>query len=105
MRIKVLINIHFWSPRGRLSSWGECSEFPGSYDTQELIAFANCVVQGVGAGILIQQNLYAGNMKGKTRFSIPFVVLFIALAFNIGTRSGWRALGLSLPGTILVILD
>ena len=33
-----------------------------------------CIIQGVDAGILIQQNLYAGNMAGKNKFSLPFVV-------------------------------
>ena len=34
-----------------------------------------CILQGVDAGILIQQNLYAGNMAGKNKFSLPFVVV------------------------------
>ena len=34
-----------------------------------------CIAQGVDAGILIQQNLYAGNMAGKNKFSLPFVVV------------------------------
>merc|ERR1712156_722348 len=37
-------------------------------------------------GILIQQNLYAGNMEGKNKYSLPFVALFIALALNIGSH-------------------
>lgn len=75
-----------------------------SPDKWALVMLANCVIQGVDAGILIQQNLYAGNMKGKTTFSIPFVFLFLFLAINIGQHWGWRALGLSLPGAILIVL-
>jgi len=71
---------------------------------QPIVIFVNCVLQGVDAGILIQQNLYAGNIAGKTRFSIPFVILFMALAINIGSHWGWRAIALSLPGAILIIL-
>ena len=72
--------------------------------TLSLIMFVNCIVQGIDAGILIQQNLYAGNMDGKNKFSLPFVVLFMALAINIGSHWGWNALFLSLPGAILIIL-
>ena len=64
----------------------------------------NCVIQGLDAGILIQQNLYAGNMEGKNKYSLPFVFLFITLALNIGSHWGWKALGLSLPGALLIIL-
>lgn len=73
-------------------------------DTLSIIMLVNCIVQGIDAGILIQQNLYAGNMDGKNKFSLPFVVLFMALAINIGSHWGWKALFLSLPGAILIIL-
>ena len=63
-----------------------------------------CIIQGIVAGILIQQNLYAGNMAGKNKFSIPFVILFLALAIIVGTRINWYALILSLPGAILIVL-
>ena len=53
---------------------------------------------------MIQANLYAGNMEGKNKFSKPFVLLFLLLAINIGSKWGWIALALSLPGTILIIL-
>ena len=43
-------------------------------------------------------------MAGKNKYSLPFVILFLALAINIGSRWGWKALGLSLPGAILIIL-
>ena len=69
-----------------------------------VVMVVNCIVQGIDAGILIQQNLYAGNMDGKNKFSLPFVVLFMALAINIGSHWAWNALFLSLPGAILVIL-
>ena len=71
---------------------------------RELILLIICVIQGVDAGILIQQNLYAGNMAGKKKFSLPFVALFIALAITIGSRWEWHALAFSLPGAILIIL-
>jgi len=71
---------------------------------REKIIFVNCVLQGIDAGILIQQNLYAGNKAGKNKFSIPFVLLFIALAINIGSSWGWRAIALSVPGAMLIIL-
>ena len=72
--------------------------------TLSIVMLANCVIQGVDAGILIQQNLYAGNMEGKNKYSLPFVFLFITLALNIGSHWGWKALGLSLPGALLIIL-
>ena len=43
-------------------------------------------------------------MDGKNKFSLPFVVLFLALALNIGSHWGWRTLALSLPGAVLIIL-
>ena len=73
-------------------------------DTWAILMLVNCLLQGVDAGILIQQNLYAGNMAGKTKFSIPFVILFLLLAINIGQHWSWRALALSLPGAILIVL-
>eukprot|EP00930_Biecheleria_cincta_P004318 TRINITY_DN10522_c0_g1_i2.p1 TRINITY_DN10522_c0_g1~~TRINITY_DN10522_c0_g1_i2.p1 ORF type:complete len:519 (+),score=90.15 TRINITY_DN10522_c0_g1_i2:107-1558(+) len=71
---------------------------------REIALLANCILQGLDAGILIQQNLYAGNAHGKQMFSLPFVILFMALAINIGSRWNWLALALSLPGAILIIL-
>eukprot|EP00240_Pyramimonas_obovata_P000862 CAMPEP_0118927960 /NCGR_PEP_ID=MMETSP1169-20130426/5323_1 /TAXON_ID=36882 /ORGANISM="Pyramimonas obovata, Strain CCMP722" /LENGTH=574 /DNA_ID=CAMNT_0006869843 /DNA_START=228 /DNA_END=1952 /DNA_ORIENTATION=+ len=71
---------------------------------QEAAILVNCILQGVDAGILIQQNLYAGNMAGKQRFSLPFVLLFVLLAINIGSHWEWRAIAFSLPGAILIIL-
>jgi len=71
---------------------------------QPITLLINCILQGVDAGILIQQNLYAGNMKGKSMFSLPFVILFVLLAVNIGSQWEWRALAFSLPGAILIIL-
>eukprot|EP00493_Phyllostaurus_siculus_P023047 UN23381 len=38
---------------------------------REILLFLNCLAQGVDAGILIQANLYAGNMAGKQKFSCP----------------------------------
>ena len=55
----------------------------------------NCIAQGVDACILIQANLYAGNMEVKNKYSIPFVILFVMLAINIGCSWHWRALALS----------
>ena len=43
-------------------------------DALAIVMFIICLLQGVDAGILIQQNLYAGNMKGKNMFSLPFVL-------------------------------
>ena len=37
-------------------------------------------------------------------FSLPFVILFVLLAVNIGSQWEWRALAFSLPGAILIIL-
>jgi len=71
---------------------------------REILLLVNCILQGVDAGILIQANLYAGEIDGKKRFSMPFVVLFVCLAVNIGASWGWHALILSLPGAILIIL-
>lgn len=68
----------------------------------------NCILQGVDAGILIQANLYAGNAAGKKFWSIPFLLMFIVLAFNIGIHGfslpGMSNIALSLPGAILIVL-
>ena len=42
-------------------------------------------------------------MAGKNRWSVVFVLLFLALAINIGIKGG-LALALSLPGAFLIIL-
>ena len=44
-------------------------------DALAIVMLIICILQGVDAGILIQQNLYAGNMAGKNKFSLPFVVV------------------------------
>ena len=75
-----------------------------SAGAQEAILLVNCIMQGVDAGILIQSNLYAGNAHGKKIWSLPFVILFVCLAINIGSRWSWLALALSMPGAILIIL-
>lgn len=71
---------------------------------REALLLVNCLLQGIDAGILIQANLYAGNMEGKQKFSMPFVVLFLLLAVNIGASWNWHGLLFSLPGAILIIL-
>lgn len=63
----------------------------------------NCVLQGIDAGILIQTALYKGDMATKTKWSLPFVGLFMSLALNIGWGGGVK-LALALPGAILIIL-
>jgi hypothetical protein len=81
-------------------------EWEGDVDpsVREIVILIICLLQAIDAGILIQQNLYAGNAAGKLRFSLPFVALFMALAILIGSRWGWIALALSLPGAMLIIL-
>jgi hypothetical protein len=64
---------------------------------------ANCVLQGVDAGIFIQKALYEGDMKRKNMWSVPFVALFMGLAANIGWGGGTK-LALALPGAMLIIL-
>jgi hypothetical protein len=78
----------------------------GSVSVRQWIILVNCILQGIVAGVLIQTALYKGDLAGKMRWSIPFVLLFAALAINIGTihDTGGLALGLSLPGAILIIL-
>ena len=91
-----------WSLFGFSSFFGYDDTFDIGW--QEILILVNCVLQGIDAGILIQANLYAGNMEGKNNFCKPFVLLFLLLAINIGSKWGWIALALSLPGTILIIL-
>ena len=61
----------------------------------------NCIAQGFTAGIFIQNALYRGDLASKTKFSIPFVLLFLALAVEIGLGNGYYYL--SIPGAIFVI--
>ena len=70
----------------------------------QILMLVNCVLQGVDAGIPIQQNLYAGNIAGKKKFSKPIVLRILLLAVNAGQNWGWTALALTLPGTIFIIL-
>lgn len=67
-----------------------------------MVIVANCVAQGIVAGLLIQTALYKGDLKGKTQWSIPFVLLFLALAIEVGQGNG--KLVWSVPGAILIVL-
>ena len=71
-------------------------------DARPSIILATCMAQGFLAGVLIQTALYKGNMALKNRFSVFFVLLFLALAVNLGFKGG-LALFLALPGALLVI--
>ena len=96
------------SPIPFLLAWtglGVASLMPFDFDTsstRQWIILANCVLQGIDAGVLIQSALYEGDMYRKNKWSIPFVILFLALAINIGLYGG-VALGLALPGALLII--
>jgi hypothetical protein len=94
--------IIFWTAYG-FSSW---ITFDNQIEVgvREIIIAVNSILQGIDAGILIQQNLYAGNAKGKMKFSLPFVMLFLALAMNVGMHWQWRALAFSLPGAALIVM-
>lgn len=70
--------------------------------TRQWIILATCVLQGVDAGVLIQSALYEGDMERKNKWSIPFVLLFISLAINIGLYGG-LPLALAFPGALLII--
>lgn len=72
-------------------------------DTRRWLLLANCVLQAIVAGILIQNALYQGNATRKNRLSVVFLLLFVALAVNIGF-SGGLPLYLAVPGALLVIL-
>lgn len=66
------------------------------------ILLMNCILQAITAGILIQTALYKQNITNKKRFSMVFVLLFVALAVNLGLHGG-LPLYLAIPGVILVI--
>lgn len=85
-----------------VSSLLPVSDF-ASVTTLQWIILANCVLQGIDAGILIQTALYKGDMAGKTRWSIPFVLLFLALAVEIGLGAGGFA-WFALLGAFLIVL-
>ena len=59
---------------------------------------------GIDAGIFIQSALYEQDMARKTKWSIPFVLLFIILAKNVGTSANGLAVFLTLPGAALIVL-
>jgi hypothetical protein len=75
----------------------------GSVSMRQWIILLNSILQGIDAGVLIQTALYKGDLAGKARWSIPFVLLFAALAINIGMHGG-LALVLALSGAILIIV-
>ena len=69
---------------------------------RQWLLLANCVVQGLVAGVFIQTALYKGNMALKNKLSMVFVLLFMALAINIGFYGGVQRY-LALAGAVLVI--
>jgi hypothetical protein len=85
-----------------LSSFFQLDNSFVTTDARRWILLANCVAQGILAGVLIQTALYKGNIASKNRFSVFFVLLFLTLAANIGL-SGGIPLYLVLPGALLVI--
>lgn len=71
---------------------------------------AICTAQGIVAGLLIQTALYKADMRAKTKWAGPFVVLFLCLAVVAGFKqdlsglaAGGKALGLGLGGAALVV--
>ena len=105
-----------WGTDGRFFGWFETPTpfsslhglflallpFDGTTTTRKWIIFVNCILQGIDAGVLIQTALYKGDMASKNKWTIPFILLFLALAINIGIHGG-LALAPSLPGAILII--
>ena len=71
-------------------------------DTRRWLILANCIAQAIVAGGLIQTALYKQQIALKNKFSIVFVLLFLALAVNIGWGGGLSAY-LAVPGAMLVI--
>ena len=59
---------------------------------------------GIDAGIFIQSALYEQDMARKTKWSIPFVLLFIILAVNVGRSANGFSIFLTLPGAVLIVL-
>jgi hypothetical protein len=57
-------------------------------DTRHWLLLGTCVLQAITAGILIQTAVYKGNMGQKRKRSMLFVLLFLALAYNIGLDGG-----------------
>lgn len=74
-----------------------------SAGTREWLIVANCVAQGIDAGVLIQTALYEGDMERKNKWSVPFVLLFAALAVNVGMGGDGHNMWLSLPGAALIV--
>lgn len=80
--------------------------------TPHLAILGLCAAIGVDAGVLIQTALYEGDMQRKNIFSIPFVLLFIALAVNMGLgpdfdienlQAGGAAMAFAIPGAALCV--
>ncbi len=71
-------------------------------DLRHWLLLANCILQAVVAGLFIQTALYKGNLPAKSKLSMVFVLLFLALAFNIGYDGG-VARYLAFAGALLAI--
>ena len=87
------------------TGFGVSSLLPYDFDTtttRQWIILVNCILQGIDAGVLIQTALYEGDMARKNKWSLPFVIMFISLAINIGLHGG-IPLVLGLSGAILII--
>ena len=93
-----------WTLFGAASFLNLESDGPGA---RQYIILAICILQGVVAGIFIQTALMKADLAGKNKWSVGFVLLFLALAITIGINKGsdgLLALALSLFGAILIIL-
>jgi hypothetical protein len=70
-------------------------------DARRWVVLAICVAQAITAGVLIQTALYKGDMPGKNKWSVLFVLLFVSLVITLSFGGGLALL--SIPGAILVI--
>jgi hypothetical protein len=96
---------------GALSRYSLDNKATLELEPRTWIVFVLCVLQGIDAGILIQTALYTGNMAAKTKFSIPFVLMFLTLGVMLGFNPDFSHLngnGIGLPlgifGAIFVVL-
>jgi hypothetical protein len=91
-----------WSLFGFSSFWA-IENTMLNLDLRLWLLFANCVLQGLVAGVFIQTALYKRNLGLKNKLSIIFVLLFLTLAINIGFDGGVPRY-LAIVGAVLVIM-
>lgn len=65
------------------------------------ILFGLCTIQGIVAGVFLQNCVYRSDLSGKNRWSIVFIILFVMVTVFLGLTDDFELNGLAMLSAIL----